>query len=83
MLLIVDLSKMCYLNNPFEEERVMKLTRIHSYGRYTNPETGSDVNVKKGRLADSGADVLFYYRNRRRVFISCSDFHKNWVRREL
>ena len=43
-----------------------------------NPETGNPVNVKKGRKAGYGVDILFYLYRGKRVIISDANFYHNW-----
>lgn len=54
----------------------MKLTNIRPIGRYTNPVTGTPVNVKKGRQVDRSTDIYFYLSMGKRVFISDAAFDK-------
>lgn len=54
----------------------MKLTNIRAVGRYVNPQTGSPVNVKKGRQVGRSTDVMFYLCMGKRIYICMSDFAK-------
>ncbi len=54
------------------------LTNVRKLGRYTNPNTGSDVNVHKGRVAGRSTDVLFWLKSGVRQFVSDREFYGDW-----
>lgn len=57
----------------------MKLTNIRFLGRYTNTTTGKTVNIHKGRQVGRACDVLFYYSQFKRVYVSDAEFYgKTW-----
>ncbi|MFT7614315.1 MAG: hypothetical protein ACI9J3_003297 [Parvicellaceae bacterium] len=61
----------------------MKLTNIRSVGRYTNPETGNHVNVKKGKHVDRSVDTLYYLVRGSRVIINDADFYRAWKKYDV
>lgn len=61
----------------------MKLTNIKAVGRYTNPETGRPVNVKKGYKPGKSFDIYFFLRSGVRVYISEADFYQQWRKGEV
>ena len=60
----------------------MKLSNIQAMGRYRNPDTGTDVNVKVGRQVGRSVDVMFFIRSGKRVFINDREFWKFWTKVE-
>lgn len=52
----------------------MKLSNIKELGRYKNTETGKCYNLKKGRNAQRGTDLIFYLYKGQKIFVSVSDF---------
>lgn len=57
----------------------MKLSNIIDIGRYKNPETGTFVNVKRGRYVGRSVDITFYIFKGKQQLISDLDFYDNWV----
>lgn len=55
-----------------------KLSNIRPLGRYKNTETGKEYNIKKGRNAQRGTDVIFYLYRNNRVIINDRDFYTNF-----
>lgn len=56
----------------------MKLENIRHVGRFTNPDTGKPVNVKKGKQVSRSVDHYFFLRSGKRVFIDLSGFYDKW-----
>lgn len=52
-----------------------RLSGIRKVGRYTNPETGRDVNVHTGRVVGRSTDVLFWLLQGKRQFITDREFY--------
>ncbi|MDC3312700.1 hypothetical protein OAV22_02060 [Flavobacteriaceae bacterium] len=56
----------------------MKLRNIRNVGRFKNPKTGREVNVKTGNWASRGTDHYFYLYRGKRILIADIDFHHRW-----
>jgi len=60
----------------------MKLSNIKNLGRFEHKQTCQSVNIKKGRNAQRGTDLLFYLFRGKRMFISDEEFYsrKLWIK---
>lgn len=54
-----------------------KLSNIRYVGRFKNKGTKQTVNIHTGRNMQRGTDLLFYYRQGKRVFITDREFYSN------
>jgi len=54
-----------------------RLTGIKAVGRYREAATGREVNVKQGRNASRGTDLLYYLYRGSRVFITDCEFYSD------
>lgn len=60
----------------------IKLTNIKELGRFKNTATGKEYNLKRGRNAQRGTDLIFYLYRGTRVFVSDSDFYHSYKKIE-
>ena len=60
-----------------------RLTNIRNLGRYKEVATDKTVNVKQGRNASRGTDILYYLYRGSRVLIQDCDFYSDrWIKAE-
>lgn len=56
----------------------IKLTKIRLLGRFVNPKTGNEVNVRTGKVVSRGTDILFYLQSGKRIGITDFEFYGKW-----